>query len=84
MEQSIKMEIDDGDSHVVASSSRALSDEEDPMQTDEKDILNSSAFGPNAKVFSCVLCEQKFTNKVSCDWPEYILAVFLIRNRNPF
>lgn len=40
-------------------------DDNNNEQNDERDILDSSAFGPNAKLFSCNLCEQKFTNKVS-------------------
>lgn len=32
---------------------------------DETAVLDSSAFGPNAKLLSCKLCHQKFTNKVS-------------------
>jgi len=40
------------------------SEEDNAAQNDETDILDSSVFGPNAKLFSCQLCDQKFTNKV--------------------
>ncbi|CRK99638.1 CLUMA_CG012949, isoform A [Clunio marinus] len=40
------------------------SDGDNSSQVDEKDILDSSVFGPNAKLFSCELCDQKFTNKL--------------------
>lgn len=40
-------------------------EEDNHEQVDEKDILDSSAFGPNTKLFSCNLCGQRFTNKVS-------------------
>lgn len=41
------------------------SEDEAPSPNDEKDILDSSIYGPNAKLFSCILCDQKFTNKVN-------------------
>lgn len=37
----------------------------DIPQSDEIDILDTSVFGVNAKMFSCVICGQKFTNKVN-------------------
>lgn len=46
---------------------------DEPMETeevarnDEKDILDSSVYGVNAKLLECSLCNQKFTNKV-CDF----------------
>lgn len=45
-----------------------LNDDDNLEQNDEKDILDSSVFGPNAKLFSCNLCDQKFTNKVVSKW----------------
>lgn len=39
--------------------------DENILQNDENDIFDSSVFGPAAKLFSCSLCDQKFTNKVS-------------------
>lgn len=39
---------------------------EENLRNDEKDILDSSIFGVNAKLLECALCYQKFTNKV-CD-----------------
>lgn len=40
------------------------------METEEEtrvnqDILDSSEFGVNVKLFTCILCDQKFTNRVS-------------------
>jgi hypothetical protein len=40
------------------------SEEDEVSPNDERDVLDSSIYGPNAKLFSCNLCEQKFTNKV--------------------
>lgn len=43
---------------------------EDENVEEKGDILDSSVFS-NAKMFSCTLCDQKFTNKVT------LLSAFL-------
>lgn len=37
---------------------------EEDAQNNNQDILDSTVIGHNAKLFTCKLCDQKFTNKV--------------------